>query len=328
MNKPSKKVSPYYSLNNIERLLKLNRETLRKIALHAGSYYNPYDIKEIKSNSNGDWRHIANPNKVLKKVQNKIYLAILKKQMLLLPNGVIGGISGKSIKDNSNPHLRQEMVVTIDIKKCYPNTTVKMVFKAWRETIDCGEKIAQLLTQLTTFQRQLPQGAPTSNALCNLCLLPVFNEIKTYSDSHDIGFTLFVDDITVSGKTKAVLDSISSIVAIIKKYGYSVSNRKIRKMPANKPQIVTGIVVNRKISLAHNKIESVRSSILLIARRNSGITRYEYNSIFGKIKHVKNFSWDKGERLEEFANMLLPKKIKVADSEQNVVIRKCRHHIS
>lgn len=328
MNNLSKIASPYFSLQNIERLLKIDRLTLRKIAKHSGSYYNPYDKQEIKPDGTKKWRHIANPDHELKKVQVMIYSVILKKHMLLLPEGIMGGISGKSIKDNAYQHLKQELVVTIDIKDCFPKTTNKMVFKAWRETIGCSEKVAGLLTQLTTFQRQLPQGAPTSSALCNLCLLPMFTEIKKYTDENNIAFTLYVDDITLSGNTVDVKASLSFVIATIKKYGFSVSNKKILKMPANVPQKVTGILVNNKVSIAHNKTENIRTTIMQLARRKSTVTIQEYNSIIGKIKYVKKFSEEKGIKLEEFAAMFLQKTGLVSGDKQKFVTRKCRHHKS
>ena len=326
MSNPSKTTSPYYSISNIERLLQIDRITLKRVAQQSGTYYNPCDIKEIKEDGNEKWRHIANPNKELKKIQTKIYTTILKGHMLLLPDGMIGGVAGKSIKDNAQPHLQQEMVYTLDIKNCFPKTTHKMVFKAWRETVDCSEEIARLFTQMTTFQRQLPQGAPTSNALCNLCLLPLFNEIKEYVQLTNISFTLYVDDITLSGNTEEVESAIPFVIRKIQKYGYSVSNRKIRRMPAHKTQKVTGIIVNKKTNIAHNTIENIRFLIREIGRRKKGITTTEYGSIFGKIQFVKSFSKEKGEKLKELADMVLPRTVSMIRNEEKPITRKCRHH--
>lgn len=328
MSNLSKTTSPYFSLLNIERLLKIDRLTLRRIARHSGSYYDPYDKQIIKPDGTEKWRHIANPNDELKKVQNMIYSAILKKHMLLLPEGIMGGISGKSIKDNAYQHLKQELVVTIDIKNCFPKITNEMVFKAWRETIGCSDKIAGLLTHLTTFQKQLPQGAPTSTALCNLCLLPLFTEIKKYADENNISFTLYIDDITLSGNTANVKTSLSFVIAAIKKYGFSVSNKKILKMPANVQQKVTGTLVNKKVGIAHYRIEKIRATILQIARRKNAVTKQEYNSIIGKIRYVKSISEEKGAKLEEFASMLLQKTELVLGVKQKFITRKCRHHIT
>lgn len=314
--------SPYYSLLNIERLLRINRTKLRRIALYAGSFYTTYDQRDEKT---GKWRHITTPKGELKKIQRKIYTAILKKQMLLLPDGIIGGVAGKSIKNNASTHLQQEMVVTMDIKDCFPKTTSIQIFRVWRETLGCGKKIAELFTKLTTFHRQLPQGAPTSSALCNLCLLPLFNEIKEYTEVNNVSFTLYVDDITLSGNQKNVLSSILLVIKTIQKYGYSVSNKKIRKMPMNRPQKITGIVVNKKISLAHQELEDLRFMIRQVGKRRK-ITVSEYKYITGKIQFIKNISEERGAKLLELANMFLPKEISFVEEEKKIITRKCKHH--
>lgn len=317
--------SPYYSLENIERLLNINRIRLRKIAKNSGSFYLIYDLKDKKT---GKWRHITNPKGELKRIQKKIYTSILKKHMLLLPEGIIGGVAGKSIKSNATPHLQQEMVVTLDIKDCFPKTTSAKILGVWIKKIGCGRRIAELFTKLTTLHRQLPQGAPTSSALCNLCLLPLFNEIKDYTQNNAISFTLYVDDITLSGTQKNVLSSISPIIKIIQKHGYSVSDnrkKKIRKMPMNKLQKITGIVVNKKTSLTHQELQDFRFMICQIGRKRK-ITNSEYQHITGKIQFIKSISEEKGEKLLELANMLLPKEISPVKETEEIITRKCRHH--
>lgn len=323
----NKNSSPYYSLKYIERLLGVGRVALRKVAYRVGAYYDPYDEEQIRPNGKTKLRHIDNPNEELKYIQRKILNRILLKQMLLLPEGMIGGIAGKSIRDNAQPHLNQEMVITIDIKDCFPNITDYMILKVWKNIVGCGTESARLLTKLTTFRTILPQGAPTSNALCNLSLLPLFKSIKTYADENRIAFTLYVDDITVSGKTIDVLPAISVIIKKIQKNGFGVRREKIGIMPANNQQKVTGLNANKKLNIAQRKIEEIRKQIIAIARRSNGIAKSEHNSIKGTIQYVKTVSKDKAERLNEFAEMILPKTfIEKEESIEKAVTRKCRHH--
>lgn len=320
-------ISPYYSLKNIERLLKIKRAQLRKVANRSGAYYDPYDELQIKSNGKRKWRHIDNPKRELKYIQGKILKKILLSHLLKLPTGMIGGVSGKSIKDNALPHLKQEMVVTIDIKDCFPHTTDSMVFKVWRNTIGLGSRQAELFTKLSTFRTILPQGAPTSTALCNLVLLPLFEDIRSYADKHYIAFTLYVDDVTISGETDSVLSAIAPIVRIIQKYGYGVRREKIGIMPANRPQRVTGLNANKSVNIARQKIQEARNKILTIAKRGNGITKREINSVNGDIQHIKTISKIKAEKLKEFAAMLLSEEIILPDEvKQNPLRRKCRHH--
>ena len=322
-----KQKSPYHSLKNIERLLKIKREQLRKVASHAGAHYDPYDQLQIKKNGKKKWRHIDNPDKELKYIQRRILKKILLPYLLKLPDGMIGGVSGKSIKDNVLPHVRQEMIVTIDIKDCFPHTTDSMVFKVWRNTLGLGSRQAELFTKLSTFRTILPQGAPTSTALCNLVLLPLFENIKSYTDKYHIAFTLYVDDITISGKTDNVLSAITPIVRLIQKYGYGVRREKIGIMPANRSQRITGLNSNKIVNIARQKIQETRNKILLIAKRGTRMTQKELNSINGDIQHIKTISKTKAEKLKEFAEMLLPNGAFLPNElKEKPLTRKCRHH--
>ena len=323
----TKNSSQYYSIKNIESLLNVKRELLREVAHNAGKHYDPYDTEQIKSDGKTKWRHIDNPSEDLKYIQRKILKKILLKEMLSLPDGMIGGIAGKSIIDNARPHSNQEMVVTIDIKDCFPNVTEFMVFKTWRNTVRCGTRSARLLTQLTTFRTILPQGAPTSNALCNLSLLPLFKEIKTIADKNGLAFTLYVDDITISGKASDVLPAISDVIKKIQKNGFAVRREKIGIMPASILQQVTSLNTNKKLNIAQRKIEEARNKIISITRRGNGITKKEHNSIKGTIQYVKTVSKDKAKKLNGFAEMLLPKIfIENEERKEKATTRKCRHH--
>lgn len=322
----NKQVTAYYSVNYIEKLLDVKIDQLWKIANRAGAYYNPYDVRTEKPDGRKKLRHIDNPNEELKAIQRKILKRILLKQMLSLPDGMIGGVAGKSIKNNAQPHTSQPMVVTIDIKDCFPSITHHKIYNAWISILGYGDMKAALFTKLTSFRSILPQGAPTSTALCNLCLLPLFSDIKDYADAHGISFTLYVDDITISGKVEVVLPAIGIIIKNIQKYGFGVRREKIGIMPANTQQKVTGLNTNKKVNLAQRKIEEVRSNIITIAKRKQGITKRELNSIKGNIHFIYSVRKEKAEKLRELAILLLPKDFAPQEDRKKSEIKKCRHH--
>lgn len=295
----SPSIFPLYSYSKLEVLLGIKRDRFKFIADKAGRYYRPFD-KLIPGKKP---RHIDNPVEPLKFLQKKINRRILRPVMLSLPNEMVGGIPGKSIKDNASFHTNQEMVVTLDLRDCYPNINNNKVNYVWLKLL-AGFRNAALLTQLTSFQTRLPQGASTSLAICNLALLPMFEEIKSYCDSKSVNVSLYVDDITLSGKHDIVLNSMGKVINIIQKFGYKISSKKIRKMPASQKQKVNGVLVNKKISKAMDEIESIRTEIINLAKNKKSIYKNEVDSIMGKIQHVKQLS-EKGGRLELFAQMLL-----------------------
>ena len=174
----SPSLKPLVSLSNLESLLNLKREELRKIAETVGRHYRPYDLHK---NGTSKWRHIDNPNHSLKSVQKRILKNILNKRLHYLPNGMTGGISGKSVVENAKIHVKRDCIGIVDIKDCFPNTNHLKIYNVWKNYFGCGEKTVGILTQLTTFQDRLPQGAPTSPLLCNLSLASIFKEIEIYA---------------------------------------------------------------------------------------------------------------------------------------------------
>lgn len=281
----------------------IDRDLLFTLASTAGAYYDPFDRLQ-KKGSTRKWRHIDNPTGDIKKTQKLINKRILNKALLSLPEEVIGGVKGKSTKDNANKHLGQEIVVNIDIRDCFPNTSNDGIFQVWKNVLGCGSQNAALLTQLTSFQTRLPQGAATSSSLCNLALLPLFYDIKRYTDKISINLSLYIDDFTLSGNTDKVLGSIKNVVRLIQQHGYAVRRRKIVKMPSNVKQVVTGITVNKKISAGVEIIKGTRKQILTLAKNWNA--QVSLRSLKGRINYIKHLSPSEGRKLEGYLQMLLP----------------------
>lgn len=308
--KKDKKILSINSVNLLSSLLHLKPKELKIIAKTAGRFYKPFDRKQVKANGKVKWRHIDNPLSNLKVIQRKINKIILNPVVETLPHTVTGGRSGESIFTNASQHLNQEAVVTIDLKDCFPKTDNRRIFKVWRNYFKYGDQCSDILTKLTTFQRRLPQGSPTSSSLCNLALLPLHLEILKYCQSKSLNLTQFVDDITISGSKVEVKRSITSIIKLIQSYGYSVRRNKIQLMLSNNQQKTTGLLVNKKISIAKKYRENVRRDIVNLSNKIS-IDKNSINSIVGKIKYINAVMPSDGDKLINLLNLIVLDKIEV-----------------
>lgn len=206
---------PLVSMRQVEFVLGKSREDLRKIASYAGRYYHPFDRR--REIGKGKWRHIDNPKGELKLLQKRIQKHILSK--INLPDTMVGGIPGRSIRANAKIHEGQQRLVTLDLKNCFPRTTDLKVFEAYRKILKCSSEIASLLTKLTTFQKRLPQGAPTSSILANFTLLPMHDEICAIAKKFDLRCSIYVDDIAFSGVS--AYEAIDEIIYAIQRHGHS-----------------------------------------------------------------------------------------------------------
>jgi len=297
------KIFPILQLDRLVGLLRFDKEVIINLAKHAGQYYKPFDRKKFGTKK---WRHIDNPTGLLKAVQNRIYGNILSR--IVLPDNIIGGVKGKSIKDNAAFHIGKNELVTFDIRNCFPSIDNKKIFSIFRSGLGCSSEVATILTQLTTFQTRLPQGASTSLTLANLSLLPIYEEIGPWMKKADFDYSFFVDDIAVSGVNAR--SCIPVVVRAVQSNGYAISCKKLKIMPSNSHQEVTGVVVNKKEALSRSKINAIRKSIIVLSERQDQITQGDLNSVYGKINYVSTISKVKAAVLEKFAEKLLPAKAK------------------
>ena len=319
--KQSPELRPLVSLSYLEYLLGTKRDRLQKIATSAGSYYQPFDIHKKGTDK---WRHIDNPQHPLKTLQKRILKNILNRNIRRLPDGMTGGISGRSIVENAKIHIGKECIGVIDIKNCFPSTNYHQINQVWIDHFGCGYKTANLLTKLTTFQHRLPQGAPTSPLLCNFALAPVFGEIKAVADSAGLDITIFIDYITVSGSKKSITDSIEPIIKILVKHGYAVRKRKVKVITSNYSQKVTGIPVNRKLSIGRGHIQQIRNLILETASLKGYIPSNDYCKIQGKISFAKSVSKTQGVKLGKFAEKMLVHPLMQVGVKKDEASRDCK----
>lgn len=317
------KLFPILSANKLAYLLKSDKLKIVKVANSAGRYYRPFDRQQIKKNGKIKWRHIDNPTGDLKLIQQRINRSLLKDIGGILPPGMMGGIKGKSIVKNASLHKGQEVIVTLDIKNCFPKTNNKQIFSVWRNLFGCGEEVSSLLTKLTTFQTRLPQGAPTSLALCNLALLPLYKDIEKLCLTAKVNFTLYIDDITISGNGTKCREIVNPIISIIQRRGYSVRRSKVSVMSSGMRQQVTGIVVNNGVSVASDYRENLREKIYSMSRK-AAVSTKDFYALWGKIQHVKSVSFEQGEKLEDFALMSLPTTPDYFEPKEKEITRKCK----
>lgn len=316
-------LKPLVSLSYLEFLLDLKRDKLQKIADTAGGHYKPYDLHK---NGTTKWRHIDNPNYLLKNVQKRILKNILNKGAHYLPSGMTGGISGKSVVENAKIHVKKACIGIIDIKDCFPNTKHLRIYNVWKDYFGCGKKTIGILTQLTTFQDRLPQGAPTSPLLCNLSLIPIFKEIEIYTKKHNLNFSIFVDDIAISGNRKDVTNAIQPIVGVLIKNKYAVRRKKIKIINSGFRQKLTGATVNNKVSIGRNQINLIRNLIVQMAKLKGYVPSDKYNFIYGKIAFAKHLSKTHGNKLENFAVQMLVNPILQVKKENQDDKRSCNKY--
>jgi retron-type reverse transcriptase len=298
------------SMRHLESLLGRDRADIRRVANSAGRFYRPFDLR--KTAGRGKWRHIDNPVGELKLYQSRILERMFHD--FIFPETMIGAVPGRSIKDNAALHLRQPMVVALDLRDCFPRISDREVYRVFTEVLGCSAEISALLTKLTTFQHRLPQGAPTSPAIANLSLLGLHDELIALAKSYGLNCSFYIDDIVFSGAR--ALEVIERAIRLIQSHGHAVRRDKIKRMPIAGRQVVTGVLVNDGPSVMKDRRRVLRSRMSEIAH-DGVVAEHELRSILGEVVWVSWINSAQGDafrhateelqRLPTFAGIRIPK---------------------
>lgn len=288
------------SSRDLEFRLGMDRRQLQNLAAKAGRFYEPFDVPK----RSGGVRHIDNPVGLLKEVQGRIYRRILHR--VDLPPNMVGGVAKRSVRDNALAHVGQPTLVKLDLRNHYGRITNEDVFDALRRELRCGTDIASLLTRLTTVQRRLPQGASTSSMLANLVLLPAHREISLLAIERGCQYTLFVDDLSISGARAR--DLIQPVIEVLHRHGFALAKGKLEILDKGDRQETTGLVVNQRVAISRSDREEIRRDILWYSSL-SCISEREFHSLMGRIRYTGFISPEKGRALAELAQRCLPRTV-------------------
>jgi hypothetical protein len=307
----------FFSKRGLAFSLRRDWSDLKELADRAGAHYRSFDEWQ-----GGKWRHFDVPSQRLADVQSEI--ARLIKARIDFPPTMLGGIKGRSPRDNAEIHAGQGLVFKIDIRDCFPSIDNKRVFRMFRNRLGFSDSIANILTRLTTFQRRLPQGSPTSTLIANAVLIPLHDDMQVACRPINVGCSFWVDDITLSGNR--VRDAIEPVLALVRKHGFSMRARKVCLLAAHRTrQSVTGVVVNRRqLSVGRERRNKLRSQIHRLAV--SGHTsKAQLTSIRSSIAQINHISKSQGATLAKLARLKLPSEVSQAEQRRATKLRiKCR----
>lgn len=227
--------------------------------------YETYKVPKKK----GGWREIQAPAEKLKKVQWRInrylqayYLCVKPAESFgFVPNNDQWG-QDSNIVANARCHLGKNYLLNMDLKDFFPGISDKQVYDVFaRADLGFDRDIAMAFTLLTTYNRQLPTGAPSSPVLSNLVCRGLDNALKQYAEHMGYRYSRYADDLTFSADERITGEQVQQISTIISAHGFAVNTKKTRIVSHNRQQTVTGIVVNERVNVNRNLLKRVRAMI-------------------------------------------------------------------
>jgi RNA-directed DNA polymerase len=270
--------------------LGISLKKLVDVASGAESFYHPFDLaprsRPFQKDSSRKTRRIDCPEGELKSVQRRIERALL--YPVMFPPHIFGAVRSRSIHDNASFHLGAPLLVTIDIRSCFPTISNKQIYRTWTNTLGCSARVGKLLTRLTTFQRRLPQGAPTSPALANLFIWSIDEPIRAECARLNIRYSIWIDDLAFSGKRAREI--IEFAVRALAQERLAVSRRKIKIMGPRATKLLTGTRLGRdRVRVPRGLTSRVRAALYRVeCGEPLPISKEEYlKSLRSQVKHIE-----------------------------------------
>lgn len=237
----------------------------------------------------GSKRDLFVPSDKLKLLQRKINEHVLSRAPLL--SCVFGGVRRKSVVDNASVHCGKEVVFKMDLQQCFPSVGCARV-RAVFQSLGFRPEIVAVLTKLTTWRDELPQGVPTSTALANLALTRVDGRITVLQAHHDFDYTRWVDDLTFSGDHR--LKRLRNLLRrIVEDEGFRVKEEKTKTMLHHEPQLVTNLVVNEKVNLPRPNRAAIKKEVIQAVAGGQAFNP----RLAGKVHWYRSVNVDAGNRL-------------------------------
>jgi len=174
-----------FSQNHLSLLVGYNINYIRSASsTNSDQFYRCYKIKKKSSDA---MRTICEPLPSLKEIQRWILDNILIR--VPISKFAKAYVVGSSIKSNARFHLRQKIVLRLDVKDFFPSIKGQNVFYIFKQ-LGYSAEVSAMLTGLTTLKNSLPQGAPTSPTLSNIFMGRCDARIAGYCLARKIRYTL------------------------------------------------------------------------------------------------------------------------------------------
>jgi RNA-directed DNA polymerase len=237
------------------------------------------------------WRLLEAPKTRLKAVQRQLLHGIL--DHVPAHDAAHGFRRGRNVMSYVAPHVARTAILHVDLRDFFGSVRRARV-RAIFATLGYPGPVARLLAGLCTtrvpleawdraprpssaqevqqrwragrFYRapHLPQGAPTSPALANLCALGVDRRLAAAARACGATYTRYADDLAISGgrdfagRARAVHRLVCSVVAA---EGFVVNARKTRLLRQGTRQRITGVVVNVRPNVPRRDHDRLKATL-------------------------------------------------------------------
>jgi RNA-directed DNA polymerase len=283
----------------------------------------------VLAKASGGIRLIESPKLRLKELQRRILTGILDR--IPQHSAAHGFRQGRSIKTFVAPHVGQRVVLRMDLRDFFPSISGARVQSFFR-TAGYPESVADLLggicsnaTPLDVWRQpsfdvdprelrearalyrrpHLPQGAPTSPALANICAFRADCRLAGLAESAGAQYTRYADDMAFSGGEefeRRVQRFSTHVAVILHEEGFDVHHRKTRIMRQGVRQHLAGLVANQSVNIIRADFDRLKAILNNCVRLGPASQNRDAHPSFrshlaGRIGFVEMINPSRGKRL-------------------------------
>ncbi|WP_321324791.1 reverse transcriptase family protein [Thiomicrorhabdus sp.] len=229
--------SPFYKVSSKKRLANIlgcSPKALKKLS--SDSFYNVFNV----NNDKGNVREIQQPISELEAIHTRIASLMSR---IAIPIDIHSGLKKRSHVTNAKQHIGNKKLLTTDIRKFFPSTSKEMVFRLFFYDFKMPGDIARLMSDVCCFKNGLPTGSRLSMHMAYWANHGMFEEIDNLCKSLNLVFTVYVDDLTISGDSVNEL-LLNTLKKIVGRYNHRLHEEKTRIYGKNEKKLVTGVIID------------------------------------------------------------------------------------
>ena len=227
-----------------------------------------------------------------------------------------------------SPHVGQAVLLRMDLQDFFHSVPVARIGAMFRR-LGYPASIARTLQGLCTHaaspalagevfdclpwetrqrlqHKHLPQGAPSSPAIANLCAWRLDCRLQGVAERFGLVYTRYADDLAFSG-SKALLSLAPFLRALVGKVvveeGFMINQRKTRLQTRAQAQRLAGVVINERPNLSRREYDELKAILYNCVRFGPEGQNHRQHADFrsylaGRLAYASWLNPARGERLQ------------------------------
>lgn len=291
------------AVSRLANLLKFDRDVLIDLQVsESQQQYRTWNVPKIQ----GGFRKISAPNEKLRAVQTEILYRLLYRA----PTSPFahGFVPKRSIVTNAQVHRSANSIISLDLEDAYPSIHRDRVVHALERGIGPYLKFSfpgdskalrryliERVADLCTLDQSLPQGAPTSGALLNLCCYGLdracAKALLAHQDQYpELRYSRYADDLTFSTREIFPHEFVEHLIRLVSAEGFRINRRKIHRHSTLEGSLqICGLrIAEGNITLPRKKIKRYRAMLFQAANTDpSQLSPEDKNQLRGHLAFLR-----------------------------------------